>query len=150
MRRFVWTDISDVVEIINGTIVYESQGIGYIRHGMVAIRCPGFRIAVTKEYDEEGFVNKISIEKYLGEQEQKNLAVRAEVPHPHRPLLEVRKMQVILFDEKLLLVADKIVGAQAKEGNWSEIETVTGSKYRIDFNVKRIRQKLEECSSPPK
>lgn len=59
-------------------------------------------------------------------------------------------MQLVLFGDKLLINTDRIVAVTPIDGNWAEIETTTGSKYKIDFNVKRIHQKLKEESGPPK
>jgi len=144
----MWKDISSEVKIEKALfawkdkLVYHCQVIGELSRNYIAVFVPGYRVRLERDTE----TNRFFIEKDFETHELQDKAIRQE-PSTSSPFIVVRKMKFLEFtikDNMVFINADAIVMIERLMANKCKVMLESGMVLEVDYDAKRIRQKLEE------
>lgn len=149
----MWRDVSDEIELEGGPfplpskIIHDSQVVGNVSYGYISVCRPRYRVRLERGEDAEGSYNRFFIEKDFEAYELQELVIANKDDRAARPLIVVRRMKFIDVTTphgELYINADSIVVIKRLMANRCQVVLTTGTQMELEYDAKRIKQKLEE------
>lgn len=149
----MWRDVSDEIELEAGPfplpskIIHDSQVVGNVSYGYISVCRPRYRVRMERGEDSEGSWNKFYIEKDFEAYEIQELVIANGNEKAARPLIVVRRVKfldVTTPHGELYINAESIVVIKRLMANRCQVVLTTGTQMELEYDAKRIKQKLEE------